>query len=731
MVEYGLLLWLQTLLAMAALGLAGGWVLWSFRGPQRPYLWLAAPLAGIAALAGALVALYFGCRLPFGPALAVSWLGLAGATVGCLLRSGWRRPALKEALFPLAAVACASAWGTYACNWTAIREGEPTLAMMHGSDIFGYAMAADWLRAHPASEAPEPNRVFEMLPYILLHVEGSRPAAYLLNATAACVRNTSAVFSYDWACGIALASALAGLGGLFAAGPTGLVLLMGTAASSAWLAASREGYLGKTLCYPGCVLLAALCLSAWVRPSFGRLATACLMGPGVALCLNPIVPVAAVGLVLGGLLAGLLLTRVCRCVPLEFPAGAPPLWRLVVRALILLFAVTGPAFAANRLLYDTSVPLYTDLNWKIVLPAALDLDHPYLNLLSANHGLSLVVGALAATLLLFLIALRQGNVSAQGYLLCTALVPCAWILGDARVYGFHGILYPLTMAGAVLLLDRTAPLTVRWRRPAAAALLATIVLALHIPQLRRSAGSFLARSGPMPIVLTMSEVEAVRDRVGAHSVDVYLGDWPESLAVVSELGCHGTRVVLRSPAWERTLANWAAYGGYTRPADLPKAPFSIVERGAFAPPGTVRYRGKLLKLCEDGNAITFLGFHHPEAMVCLEQRVPGLWLGNGATVVDIYNGTGTTASVHFRADTVCGPAHPDPSKRTLRYSLGSQEGSQLLGPAGWHVDLPLELAPGLNQLTLSVAEPAQGSDTSRAPVLLLFLTKLRLESAYN
>src|SRR5262245_47024127 len=46
MVAYGVGLWAQTLLALVLLAFAGGWALWPFRRADRPYLWLAAPLAG-------------------------------------------------------------------------------------------------------------------------------------------------------------------------------------------------------------------------------------------------------------------------------------------------------------------------------------------------------------------------------------------------------------------------------------------------------------------------------------------------------------------------------------------------------------------------------------------------------------------------------------------------------------------------------------------------------------
>ena len=88
------------------------------------------------------------------------------------------------------------------------------------------------------------------------------------------VRRTSALFSYDWECGVALAAAIMGLGGLFATGPGSLALLLATAASSAWLTTSRTGFLGKTLAYPGCILLSALYLGASMVLGLGFVAGA-------------------------------------------------------------------------------------------------------------------------------------------------------------------------------------------------------------------------------------------------------------------------------------------------------------------------------------------------------------------------------------------------------------------------------------------------------------------------
>src|SRR5262249_20699083 len=66
MIGYALLLLGQTALALLYLGLCGGWLLWLFRRHERPYWWLAAPLAGLASLAPVLAVgkLYFFLTVP-------------------------------------------------------------------------------------------------------------------------------------------------------------------------------------------------------------------------------------------------------------------------------------------------------------------------------------------------------------------------------------------------------------------------------------------------------------------------------------------------------------------------------------------------------------------------------------------------------------------------------------------------------------------------------------------
>src|SRR4029078_13439118 len=121
--------------------------------------------------------------------------------------------------------------------------------------------------------------------------------------------------------------------------------------------------------------------------------------------------------------------------------------------------------------------------------------------------------------------------------------------------------------------------------------------------------------------------------------------------ILAELASQGTKVLLRSPAWERTLANWARFVGCPAPANLPpKGRFSIVEVTAFAPPGTVRFQGRRLKLVEDSTAVTFVAVRKAQAMCRDQFSRPGFWMGAAPTLFDLHNGTGAEVAIRFDAE---------------------------------------------------------------------------------
>src|SRR5262245_39385395 len=71
----------STLAALLVLGAVGGWFLWPFRSKDRPYIWLAAPLAGIGALSLSLTTLFHACHLTLSWAFGISVIVHSGITV--------------------------------------------------------------------------------------------------------------------------------------------------------------------------------------------------------------------------------------------------------------------------------------------------------------------------------------------------------------------------------------------------------------------------------------------------------------------------------------------------------------------------------------------------------------------------------------------------------------------------------------------------------------------------
>jgi hypothetical protein len=386
--------------------------------------------------------------------------------------------------------------------------------------------------------------------------------------------------------------------------------------------------------------------------------------------------------------------------------------RAALRAVGLYLLTAGPAYLVFRMLTPGEFYPRYPLTWEFVFPVALDLENPCLPLVGPDLARRLALGYLAVTASLLAVAWRQRRTSAIPFLLCPALLPACWLLGHTGVFGFHGLLYPLTLIGAVQLIGRG-------RRGLAGCVLALALIALHLPQTTASAKRYLGRSIPnYPVVVGRGDCEAVREIVGSDDVDVYLGDVCDNHLVLAELAAHGTRVRLRTPTWERSLINWAAAAGASRPSyPSARSRYSLVESGAYAPPGSVRFRGKRLMLCEDADRITFRGFHEWEVIAWDEARRPGFWLRRSPVAVEIYNGTGRPASVAFLAEV----RRPLEEPRTLGYQFVDQAGEVAIYRSASEVRLPLAVPAGLSRLELSV--PRASSDDK----LLLWLTNLRLE----
>ncbi len=796
MVLYGLGLWGQALLALVVLGLIGGWALWPFRRGDRPYLWLAAPLAGLAVLALALCLLHFGCRLPLTWCLAAVGPPLAAPTAVLLIRS-WRAGGRVRG-WPWAVCAALSAGAlfTLGSNSTAIRLREPTVCLRDGTDAVGYSLFADWFLHHtcekPAYGPDKPNQAFISADY-----EDTRPGAFLLAAAAAWARRTTPLFSYDWANGVVLACGALGLVGAFAGNRRGLLLLLAAAVLSSWFPASRSGYFGKTLCYPGCLLLCFAFSEAYRRPGAARLLCAGVLGAGVGLCLHAMVPQAVLGLVVAGLglclvaepLLGraepggprldlrlllavglltfvtgfslppttlLLVGRLMRWLNVPFPqpyfgpvsalgwlltAGvvALALWRLrranvgegrkalyarLCRAAWVLAVMVGPG--AVYILWATPCSACPDppLTWDRLTAIALDIDSLVLPLVNPERLPWLLGGAVALNVVLLLVALWARDVESASLLGCTGLLPAAWLLGKTHVYEFHGLLFPLTAAGAVLLFQHLR----RRARPLAYAALALAVLLVGLrgPQAWVTWQRYTRGVASSPACYARSELDAIAGLVAGKTVDVALPEAMPTLVLMAELSARGSPPRYREPSWTLALAftTWKA-------PDLPGASdFQVAGDRAWSSPEALRLRSRHYTVWEASGNLGLLSYAPPYYQLSPDPLSrPGFWLGQTPVPVELWNGTGRPQPMTFTAEGLPGPCNPDVSKRTVRYALGDCQGSQALSAAnGWRLALPLELPPGRSRLTLSVEEPLTVPLPAGDPrELLLLLGGPRLE----
>lgn len=704
---YGLMLLGQMLLALLALGVCGGWVLWPFRRDERPYLWLAAPLAGLLSLGGVLAALYVVAGWPFGRCLWVGFAVNALATTLCVCRGKLTLPPRRQLAAGILVALVAITWADIVCNRSAIKRKEPTLAHVHNNDMFNYAIIGDWLRVHRATDALDPRSQLDFLPRWHVLVEGSRPVAFALVAGAAEARGTSTLFSFDWLTGVVLSAAIIGFGGLFSSNPILLALLVAGAGISSWTTECRSAFMGKSIAYPGVMLLSALVLDVMTRGGWRRAAIAIALGAALGFALNPIFPPPVLVLVLGGYaaltVAGYLVERW---------RSAHPVWlwsdaiRPVLAAMLLWAAVTLPAFGVHRYFYIFHPPPDSPRKWSVVIPVSLDLDVPTISTVPAGTRNWTLWCTSGLTVIAMVLAARRGNRGALALLGCVLMIPAAVLAGEYRLHAFQGVLYPLSLAGVALLVGPGTPT----RRVAAVALLAACMIGLRVPQHRAAGMWYFYPKTLKPVVLRQSEAEAIRAIVGDDTVDIALTHYPDNHFAMTELIPYGTRVQLQGLAWERTLGT---YGPHYAPHDLmaPKARYSLVDKWQWAPPHSERWVGSRWKLIEDVQTVTVLSIDRPADVIPAKIPHWGTWLDSTPTTLRLHNGTGSSAEMQLRALFVI-PHEQNDRPTTLHYRLDAESGSRVITTAEMTAVFPLHLKPGLNLVQLWVAE----SDGKRSSV---------------
>jgi hypothetical protein len=567
--------WLETVVGLGVLALAGGWVLWPFRNTERRYLYLAAPSAGIAVVALTLTILCITFHLSVPVAVMVSLPLLCAPTLVCLLR--WRRQGgkLERWLLPLVLVVGISGWGTYCCNRTAILAGEPTISMMNGTDAFGYAQIADHYLCHPGIlPVWSPTRPHEAYPHACEN--DPRQGAFLLTAAAAWVQHEGALYAYDWAAGVALAAGILALAGAFPSTGIGLVVLVAAGAVSPWLTYSRSGYYGKLLAYPGCLLLVSILLATWQDFSPRRLLACAVLGYGLALCHSPVTPAAVLVLALFGVAITLIHHSVFGRQRLDFVSPDSLLWLVPARGALVGAVVVGP-FLVLYPEYILHPPMPPAPSKHRILAISLGLDNANIPIFERTTIFRFIGFTVMLQAILWLVAYRAGSVVAQGLFLSLMLVPLLLLQSPSGLYQLAGFPGLLSVLGVVALLTKLRrdrqPRWLQWGVVA----LGVVLIALRVPQ-GKAAYEWYVKKTPDAAIFRQSEIETLVRLVGDHRVDLRTRELYSGIFAMQELGPR-VRLQIHDPTWHLVLA----YSRWDVPCYPAPGDFVITDPGEVPP----------------------------------------------------------------------------------------------------------------------------------------------------
>ncbi|MBI1915730.1 MAG: hypothetical protein HYS12_13505 [Planctomycetes bacterium] len=694
----------STLLALLALAAAGGWALVAFRNRERPYLWLAAPLAGIGTLSLSLTLLYDICRLRLPASFAVAMLLNVAATAAALWRGRPWQFRRREWALGLAALLGVTAAGVKVVQKTAIRQGEPTILITAGTDQFGYAQNGDWIVRHPHEEpAISPDRPYESWIAWGHSLQGGDPrrGAYLLVALAGWCRGTTTLFSYDFATGVALIAGLLGFGAAFGRRFPVLLLLLAAVAVSVWLRNARTGFFGKTLAYPGGVLLVWLLIQTWHSASVPRVLSCLVLGSGFGLCHNVLaIATFASLLCVGVVLVSLACRLLDRLGGRERPETEPaPVWKGVLLGLLVVMPLGVCTFSAVRTYFnlrqsnDVLAPdfifaeaLDVNINWEpMEVPSKL------------RHTLILASVGITATCLLWALACRA--VVAAGLLLSGGILLAGWWSGRSwSMLQTQGILYPLTLAGVALLAQhrsvrRLLPLRL-------AALLLLLALAgLRGPQMIGTWREATRTNHGVPGFIAQSDIAAVLNRVqDGGVVDVCHQELCPCLALLAELGARDIPVQYRGLAWSHVV-------GYRRwaPRSFPNCGKYLITSWAQGAASASNSSCALWAVVRNEGAWV----SQVKPPLGMGRDVPHgyhFWVGRDQTEIELSNGMAAPVEMEFVAYTEMPAAPTDPRKCTCTWEVAGQKGKLDLKLSDHEIHIPLRLPPGDHKLSLRVEQ---------------------------
>ena len=565
--------WIQLLACLLGLSLAGGFILAPFRD-RPPYLWLAAPLAGIAILSLGLT-LGYTIDLPLVWSLPLNFLILSGLTLWSL----FRRPKPADILLPGFLLLLVSGLCTATLQETTLRSKSPGVLLMDGSDALGYAHVSDWLRTHKSSQRPVIDPRFPYQSWPAYGRSDHRPGAYLFLAALALLRRESGLFTYDFACALVLCAGLLGFAGAFARSKTGLLLLLVGAAVSTNFDLSRSGYFGKILAYPGAMLVVALFLQSIEDMDTDKLSCIIALALGVSLLQSGTSVALLLCIAWAGVPLGRLRDWISQPKQASFPSSpGPPVYASFKNLVVLVGLAAG-----SWLLVRGGLPNQPmDMAWPRILRVGLDLQNYHLRykvipnlVLNGWLGAALLVQVILAG-----VAFYRRNTAAMGLLggLFFFLL-AAWVLNLRwPFYQSVGALYLLAVAGTVRLWE-DLPQPLRGAYRAAIPLLFILLVGSRVPRFIIAVYRYTGSRVPATQRYVKSDLDNIHTLIGDKTVDLRLPDIYAALVVLVELGRQNVKMQMDPDTW-RVLVS---YRGWPPPAVEKPGEFLLMMAKAHLP----------------------------------------------------------------------------------------------------------------------------------------------------
>ena len=561
--------WAYVLFCLGALSLAGRFILRPFYSPERTFLWLACPLAGIGALSLALTLGYF-ANLPFNVNLPLSFAICAALSGWSLFKDlrGNRSAPWRSLVVPALLILFCSALSVIMLEETTLLKGSPGLLYMLGTDAAGYAHVADWLKTHTHSHPPvlSPDRPYESWPYLCL-TEDTRFGTFLLLATASVVRNLSCTFSYDFFSAVGLCAGCLAIAGAFGRSYTGLLLTVAGLCVSSWYDLSRSGYLGKILAYPSAILLVSLIVNGTQLQArrFAALAAltvgTCLLHTGLS-----------VAFLCGLAGTGLYVRQIWMGTPLVVTALRSHDKRLlkeIIHPQIVELAFVGFVcgiawFLLTPWIELQHVPITN--TWRWLLCEGQDLIYLQPTIDSGMVLFRVLAPVILAQGSLALMALSRRQFASAG-LIASGFTTffMFWCLKSRYpLMQSVGMFFPLAVVGSVRFFEdcKDKP----WFYRTAILALMLLMFGERVPRLSETMD--VARGAAVPSFQRFSAntVNGICDTIGSRTVELRLWKTYRAEIMMVEMGRRGMSFQLDAGTW-RTLLG---YRGWTQPQGTPQ-----------------------------------------------------------------------------------------------------------------------------------------------------------------